>query len=76
MIKCQKCGNTKQFNEVHVGGYRTHQWTQEPNGRFVFDGSNYDKIQDTFFECAQCNSDLTDQYRNFLRALFQLYQEE
>ena len=59
-----------------MGGYRQHQWTQEENGRFIFDGSNYDKIQDTFLECGECRADMTNQYRKFLQALFQPYREE
>ena len=76
MIKCNKCGNEKRFEEVHVGGYRIHQWTQEDNGRFVFDGSNYDKVEDTFFKCCKCGADMSNQYRKFLQALFEPYDEK
>lgn len=76
MIACPKCGNTKEFVEIHVGGYRKHSWEQEDNGRFVFNGSNYDKIKDTFFECALCHADMNNQYRKFLQALYQLYDED
>jgi hypothetical protein len=75
LLKCQKCGNDKKFAEVHVGGHRRHEWTQEDNGRFVFDGSNYDRVNDTFFYCGKCNADLSNQYRAFLRALCSVYDE-
>ncbi len=76
MIKCNRCGNTTKFLEVHVGGYRQHGWTQEPNGRFVFEGSNFDKVEDTFFECGSCRADISNQYRKFLQALFAPYNEK
>lgn len=76
MIKCPKCGNENKFLEVHVGGYRQHEWTQESNGRFVFDGSNYDKVNDTLFKCGKCNFDMSQQYRKFLQVLFQFYNEK
>jgi predicted nucleic-acid-binding Zn-ribbon protein len=76
MIKCNKCGNENRFLEVHVGGERRHQWTQEENGRFVFDGSNYDRVEDTFFKCAKCFSDMSNQYRKFLQALFEPFDEK
>ena len=76
LIKCNKCGNETKFIEVHYGGYRQHEWTQEPNGRFIFDGSNYDKVDDTFLECGKCKADMTNQYRHFLQALFQRYNEK
>lgn len=76
MIKCNRCGNVKKFIEVHLGGRREHEWTQENNGRFIFDGSNYDKVKDTLFICGMCNTDLGSQYRKFLQALFSLYDEQ
>lgn len=71
LIKCNRCGNESKFLEVHVGGERRHQWAQETNGRFVFDGSNYDKVEDTLFKCGKCYADMSNQYRKFLQALFE-----
>lgn len=76
LLKCYKCGNDKSFAEVHVGGYRRHEWTQDTNGRFVFDGSNFDKVEDTWFKCGKCNADLNSFYRRFLQALFEPYDEK
>lgn len=76
MLKCDKCSNISKFSEIHIGGRRVHSWTQEENGRFVFDGSNYDKVDDTLFECSKCHFDMTNQYRRFLQALFQPYNED
>jgi hypothetical protein len=76
MIRCTKCNNDKNFLEIHVGGYRKHEWTQENNGRIVFRGSNYDKVEDTHFQCAKCGCNIDDQYRKFLQALFEPYNEK
>lgn len=76
MIKCNKCGNEREFLEVHVGGERHHQWTQEDNGRFIFDFSNYDKVKDTLFKCGKCFADMSNQYRKFLQALCEPYNEK
>lgn len=76
MIRCNQCNNTKIFFEIHVGGYRQHEWTQEVNGRFVFEKSNYDKVDDTLFECGNCHADLSREYRKFLQALFEPYDEK
>ncbi len=75
MIRCNKCSNTKHFVEIHVGGYRKHEWKQEDNGRFTFCKSTYDKVDDTYFECLKCGASVDDQYRQFLRALFENYNE-
>jgi hypothetical protein len=75
MIKCSKCGNNESFCEVHIGGYRKHKWTQDKNGRFVFDGSDYDEVEDTMFRCGKCNADISYEYRKFLQSLFSLYDE-
>lgn len=76
MIRCNRCDNTDSFLEVHVGGERRHQWTQESTGRFVFDGSNFDKVNDTLFKCGKCYADNSFQYRKFLQALFEVYDEK
>lgn len=76
MIKCNRCGNESTFLECHMGGERRHQWTQENNGRFVFDGSNYDKVEDTLLRCGKCFLDMSNQYRKFLQALFEPYDEK
>ena len=76
MLKCPKCGNQKTFVEVHVGGFREHQWEQQPNGRFEFVRSLYDKVDDHRFVCGECKMDVSNQYRKFLQALFQLYNEK
>ncbi len=76
MIHCPKCGNNKKFAEIHMGGARRHEWTQEANGRFVFDGSSFDRVEDTFLKCGKCNLDISNLYRKFLQALFQPYSEE
>jgi len=76
MIKCNRCGNEDKFVEAHIGGERRHQWTQESNGRFVFDGSNYDRVEDTLFKCGKCFTDMSNQYRRFLQALFEPYDEK
>ena len=75
MIKCNRCGNEESFLECHTGGERRHQWSQEDNGRFVFDGSNYDRVEDTLFKCGKCFADMSNQYRKFLQALFEHYDE-
>lgn len=75
MLKCHKCGNKKNFTEEHIGGMRKHEWTQE-NGRMIFDGSSYDKVDDTYFRCGKCNADVSNQYREFLRLLHQHYDEK
>lgn len=72
MIKCNKCGNNKIFSEIHIGGYRRHEWTQDNDGRFIFDGSNYDKAEDVIFRCGKCNADMNNEYRRFLQALCQI----
>ncbi len=71
MIKCTKCYNDKNFIEIHIGGCRKHEWAQESNGRIVFNGSNYDKVDDTHFECGKCGASMNEQYRKFLQALFE-----
>jgi hypothetical protein len=76
MIKCNKCGNEQRFLECHIGGERRHEWTQDESGRFVFDGSNYDKVEDTLFKCGRCYADMSNQYRKFLQALFEPYDEK
>jgi hypothetical protein len=76
MIICPKCGNKEKFAEIHIGGYRKHEWTQENNGRFIFDGSNYDKVHDSVFECGKCHCDLSNLYRKFLQALFKPFDGE
>lgn len=76
LLKCNKCGNEKKFLECHMGGERRHQWTQDDNGRFVFDGSNYDRVEDTLFRCGKCSSDMSSQYRKFLQALFEPFDEK
>lgn len=76
MIKCTKCHNEKSFLEVHIGGYRKHEWLQENNGRMVFVGSNYDKVEDTQFACAKCGTTINEQYRKFLQALYEPYDEK
>lgn len=76
MIKCPQCGNESNFIETHIGGYRKHQYTQESNGRLTFEGSNYDRVEDTFLNCGKCNYNISNQYRKFLEALFQLYDEK
>lgn len=75
MIKCNKCGNETKFAEIHVGGYRIHSWTQEENGRWVFDGSDYNKVDDTVFECSKCGANMNSQYKKFLQALYEPYNE-
>lgn len=76
MIKCNRCGNESKFLEVHAGGERRYQWSQEEGGRFTFDGSNYDKVEDTLFKCAKCLADMSGLYRKFLQALFEPYDEK
>lgn len=76
MIKCNRCGNEDNFLECHLGGERRHLWTQEENGRFVFDGSNFDKVEDTLFRCGKCFADMSNQYRKFLQALFEPFDEK
>ena len=76
LLKCHKCGNEKKFVEVHVGGERHHQWIQEKNGRFVFHASNYDRVEDHIFKCGECGTDLSGQYRRFLQALFEPYDDK
>ena len=76
MIKCPKCNNDEVFAEVHIGGYRRHQYTQEKSGRIVFDGSDYDRVDDTVFVCGKCNNDLNNQYRKFLGLLMAVYDEK
>jgi hypothetical protein len=76
MIKCNQCGNENKFLECHIGGERHHQWTQDTGGRFIFDGSNYDKVEDTLFKCGRCYSDMSNQYRRFLQALFDPFDEK
>jgi ribosomal protein S27AE len=76
MIKCNRCGNTKNFAEIHVGGSRKHEWTQASNGRMIYEKANYDKVDDTSFECGKCGSSMNEQYRRFLQALFEPYNDK
>jgi hypothetical protein len=76
VIRCNRCGNMKQFAEVHVGGTRKHEWTQQANGRMVYERAVYDKVEDTYFECGKCGNSLNDKYRSFLQAIFQFYDEK
>ena len=76
MIRCYKCGNQHKFREVFVGGLRIQNYTQEADGRIVFDGSDHDKVDDTHFECAVCSCNLNSAYKKFLQALFTIYDEK
>jgi hypothetical protein len=76
LIVCSKCGNKDNFIEVHSGGYREHSWTQEANGRFIYERANYDKCDNIYFECGKCHADMTPKYRAFLQALFARWEIE
>lgn len=76
MITCPKCGNTKSFFEVHIGGARREEYEQQPNGRWEFVGSDYSKVDATNFECGKCGIKVNFMYHKFLDKLFEPYNEK
>ncbi|MBM9518356.1 hypothetical protein JWG39_00825 [Desulforhopalus vacuolatus] len=70
LIQCPKCGNSEKFFEVVDNIVETTWYTQNKDGSFILEESNFRHLGPPRLFCAVCEEDLTAWHQRFSEMIF------